>query len=162
MNRLVYTPITSLPRSLDRLERESSAAGFSMMARLRREWEAGVMRFSGQGEILLGAFRGHDLVGTAGLSRDPYLDDPSVGRLRHVYVLEQERGAGIATALVRQILALAPDHFTSLRLSTARAGPFYDRLGFLRAEGEHVTHRMPLTQSGSASTASIWSSDSPK
>ncbi len=139
-----YAELNSLPPSLKVLEAEASCAGFSMMTRLRREWEDGVNQFKGYGEVLLGAFRDESLIGTAGLSRDPYLNDPRMGRLRHVYVLERDRGLGIARTLVLQILAHARGNFEAVRLSSARAAPFYDRLGFRRAEGDHVTHVMRL------------------
>lgn len=144
MSWLAYRLLTSLPPSLAELEMEASSRGFSMIRRLREEWESGASRFDGHGELLLGAFREDRLVATAGLSRDPYLNDPSIGRVRHVYVLERERGVGIAKALMMRILAHAQGHFRMLRLSTARAGQFYDHLRFSRADGDHVTHVMLL------------------
>lgn len=137
-------PLTALPSTVAPLEAESLATGFTMIARLRSEWDSGVNRFDGRGEILLGAFRGDVLVGAAGLTCDPYHDDPSVGRLRHVYVLQRERRAGVGRALVQALLQHAPMHFGSVRLSTRHAAAFYDALGFERAEGEHVTHILRL------------------
>lgn len=144
MDQVVHKPLKSLPTTLGELERESAASGFSMIFRLRRDWESGNNRFQEEGEILFGAFRGSKLVGTAGLNRDPYLDDPSVGRLRHVYVLESERRGGIAKALVQRVLAHAAGRFRMVRLSTGRASEFYDSLSFTRMEAEHVTHVMAL------------------
>jgi GNAT superfamily N-acetyltransferase len=78
------------------------------------------------------------------LNRDPYVDDASVGRIRHVYVLERERRRGVARALVERLLAHAAGRFRVVRLSTGEAASFYESLGFARVEGEHVTHVMVL------------------
>ena len=144
MSRIVYKELTSLPSTLEELERESVAAGFGMITRLRRDWESGTNRFQEDGEIFLGAFRGRKLVGTGGLSRDPYVFDPSVGRVRHVYVMEGERRAGAAKVLVQRLIVHAGGRFKSVRLSTARASLFYESLGFAPITGEHVTHAMAL------------------
>ena len=144
MSQVIYRELTSLPATLDELEQESVRAGFSMVTRLRSGWESNTNRFQEPGEVLCAAFRGQKLIGTAGLNCDPYLEDLSVGRLRHVYVLEGERRSGVGKALVQQVLAHAAGNFKVVRLSTARASLFYDSLGFNRAEGEHVTHVLPL------------------
>jgi GNAT superfamily N-acetyltransferase len=144
MSEVHCTELTSLPPTLDDVERESVRAGFSMVARLRDGWESGSNRFAEDGEILLGAFRAGKLIGTAGLNRDPYLGDPSVGRIRHVYVLESERRRGIARTLVQRVVAHAVGRFRVVRLSTGHASRFYDSLGFTRLDGEHVTHVMAL------------------
>jgi GNAT superfamily N-acetyltransferase len=144
MDAVSYRELTSLPPTIDALEAESVRTGFGMVARLRSGWESGANRFQGDGEILVGAFRGGRLIGTAGLNRDPYVDDASVGRIRHVYVLERERRRGVARALVERLLAHAAGRFRVVRLSTGEAASFYESLGFARVEGEHVTHVMVL------------------
>ena len=111
-----------------------------MVSRLRGEWEAGLNRFDRAGEILLGAFRGADLIATGGLNIDPYLCDPSVGRIRHVYVLAADRQTGTGRAIVERLLAHASDHFETVRLWTARASSFYDRLGFTQTNADKATH----------------------
>ena len=133
-------PLTLLLESLARLETESAQEGFTMVSRLRGEWEAALNRFDKAGEILLGAFRGADLVGTGGLNIDPYLADPSVGRIRHVYVLAAERRTGTGRAIVERLLTHASGHFGTVRLWTGKASSFYDRLGFTRVDAEKVTH----------------------
>ncbi len=133
-------PLTFPPPSLAWLETESIAEGFSMVSRLRTEWATGLNRFDEAGEILLGAFLGADLIGVGGLTIDPYLADPGVGRIRHVYVLAAERRTGTGKAIVERLLAHASDHFGSVRLWTGRASSFYDRLGFTRTDAEKATH----------------------
>ena len=132
--------LLSLPGSLAVLEREAVSEGFGMITRLRQEWERGANRFDREGEVLLGSFRADRLLGIGGLNRDPYTDDPRVGRLRHFYVMKDARRAGIGRSLVEHILGHATGHFDSVRLWTDRAGPFYDRLGFDRVDGPKVTH----------------------
>ena len=140
MPGIQIAPMTLLPPSLARLETESMAAGFSMVSRLRTEWEAGLNRFDKAGEILLGAFRGDDLIAVGGLNIDRYLADPGVGRIRHVYVLAVERRTGTGRAIVERLLTHASGHFGTVRLWTGRASSFYDRLGFTRVDAEKVTH----------------------
>jgi N-acetylglutamate synthase-like GNAT family acetyltransferase len=140
MPGIQIAPLTLLPESLARLEAESITEGFSMVSRLRTEWEVGLNRFDKAGEILLGAFRGADLVGTGGLNIDPYLADPTVGRIRHVYVLAADRRTGTGRAIVERLLAHASDHFDIVRLWTGRASSFYDRLGFMPTSADKATH----------------------
>ena len=114
--------------------------------RLRDEWRSGLLRFEGQGEILLGAFAGGDLVGVAGISDDPYEPAPGLGRVRHVYVLKRWRRRGIGRALMERLIAHARGRFTALRLTTRRAeaASLYESLGFIRNEGPKETYRLTL------------------
>jgi GNAT superfamily N-acetyltransferase len=136
--------LTRLPKGLAMLERESLAAGFGMVTRLRREWEDGSLRFDREGEILLGAFAGERLIGVGGLSHDPYLHDPKVGRLRHLYVLQAARRGGVGREIVARLVAPARGRFERLRLSTAEAGAFYEALGWRRIEEAGATHGLEL------------------
>lgn len=122
------------------MEREAVSEGFGMITRLREEWQSGANRFVREGEVLLGAFRENRLLGIGGLNRDPYINDPRVGRLRHLYVMKDERRAGIGSSLVERILWHATANFDSVRLWTDRAALFYDHLGFDRVDGLKVTH----------------------
>jgi GNAT superfamily N-acetyltransferase len=139
MHEQIRVRLTALPGGFQALEDEAVTEGFAMITRLRTDWEGGV-RFDGPGELLLGAFRGGRLIGIGGLSRDPYLSDPRVGRLRHLYVMAGQRGTGTGRGLVVHLLAHAAGHFNSVRLWSARAGAFYEALGFLRVDGPKVTH----------------------
>jgi N-acetylglutamate synthase-like GNAT family acetyltransferase len=136
----ITLPLLALPNGLPEMEREAVSQGFGMISRLRSEWEGGVNRFDLGGEILLGTFCNEQLIGIGGLNRDPYVGDPRVGRLRHLYVMQDERCAGIGTSLVEHLLSHAAGHFDVVRLWTDRAGAFYDSLGFERMVGSKVTH----------------------
>ena len=140
------TPVrlTELPSSqIAPLLTASEAEGFQFVRRVVREWESGAHRFSGGGEALLGGFRDARLVGICGLSRDPYLADPTVGRLRNLYVLPEYRGRRIGSALARHVIEMAGSSFRLLRLraATPQAAALYERLGFAATTGiEDCTH----------------------
>jgi N-acetylglutamate synthase-like GNAT family acetyltransferase len=140
MSLLTVSQLLSLPTALATLEREAVSEGFGMISRLRKEWESGVNRFDREGELLLGIFRADRLLGISGLNRDPYINDPRVGRLRHLYVIKEERRTGIGRSLVQRLLEHATSNFDSVRLWTDRAASFYDALGFDRVDGPKVTH----------------------
>jgi GNAT superfamily N-acetyltransferase len=111
---------------------ESEASGYRFLRRVAAEWESGVNRFSRPGEALLVAEMNGRWVGICGLSIDPYLNDPRVGRVRNVYVLADRRRIGIARRLVEAAIALARGHFDRLRLRGEEEGParLYESLGF--------------------------------
>jgi GNAT superfamily N-acetyltransferase len=147
-------PITlrldALPGTLQVMEQEAAAAGFAMISRLRSEWQSGLNRFDGAGEILLGTFRGERLIAIGGLNRDPYADDPRLGRLRHLYVMNDERRLGAGRSLVLQLMQHAVGHFDAVRLwSGPNAHAFYEALGFKRLEGPKVTHEKSPVGGGS-------------
>jgi ribosomal protein S18 acetylase RimI-like enzyme len=124
---------------------ESEAEGFAFVRRVVREWETGANRFSGEGEALLGCFLDGRLVGICGLSRDPYLSDSTVGRLRNLYVLPAYRNREIGRALARRVIELAGSSFRVLRLRAAnpKAAALYEHLGFAATtELENCTHLM--------------------
>jgi GNAT superfamily N-acetyltransferase len=116
---------------------ESEAAGYRFLRRVADEWESGANRFSRPGEALLVAERDGRWAGICGLSIDPYLGDPRVGRVRNVYVLSAYRREGIARRLVAEAIARARGHFDRLRLRGEEAGParLYESLGFRPCPG---------------------------
>ena len=87
--------LRDLPDGFDALRHQSEASGYRFLRRAADEWESGANRFDRDGEALLAAEMGGRLVGVCGLSIDPYLDDPRIGRVRNVYVLAEYRGRGI-------------------------------------------------------------------
>ena len=138
----------ALPATLEALERESVAQGFTMVTRLRTEWASGANRFDRSGEIFLAAVQDDRLVGVGGLNIDPYAGDPSLGRLRHLYVLEVARRHGVGRALVERLVADATGHFAAIRLRTGQAASFYANLGFETVEEPQATHRLRLWRGG--------------
>ena len=122
----------------------SAKSGPSLLTRLLAGWRDGSNRFSRRGEALYGAFYGDELVGVCGLNVDPYVEERREGRVRHLYVAASFRRHGVGRILLRSAIAKARDHFPVLNVrATEAAFPFYERLGFVRVEGEEfMTHRM--------------------
>lgn len=141
---MVFSHLVEIPPTFNELEDESTSQGFALLARLRSEWDNRVNRFDRDGEILLGAYRGERLVGIGGLNRDPYLADGVTGRIRHLYVLEAERRAGIGRALVERLLQHAVTHFDVVRLWTDHAQSFYESLGFQPVDVPKATHMLRI------------------
>ena len=81
-----------------------------------------------------------------GVNVDPYVDDLTIGRLRHLYVHPASRSMGLAVALVDVVLAHATNHFAIIRLQTpnAAADRFYDRYGFARSDSPTASHVLSL------------------
>jgi GNAT superfamily N-acetyltransferase len=136
----------SFAPSFERLVVASEREGFEFVRRLEREWHSGANRFDRPGEVLLAGFLAGELAAIGGLNIDPYLSDPDVGRVRHVFVAPGCRDAGVGSALVRAILAAGVPHFSRIRLRTAnpRSNTFYERLGFQRlVDDPTATHAYP-------------------
>ena len=135
-----------LPDEIDPLVVEARANGDDFVDGLIERWLSGENRFAGPGEALFMAWRSDggttQLCGLAGVGRDPYLNDPAIARLRHVYVGRAFRRQGIAEHLVLTCLAHADGHFPTIRLRTENpaAARIYERLGFAPVENESATH----------------------
>jgi len=150
--------IDSLP--IDRLNplvTEAAATGFQALSRLLTEWRSGRNRFDQPGEaVFIASDNGH-VVGLCGLTRDPYLGDPTVGRVRHLYVAVDHRRKGIGSQLVRAIMRAAMGHFTRLRLRTKNpdAYGFYRSLGFMPVTAEpECSHQLDLGDEAQLPTTS--------
>ena len=144
--------IDSLPiDQLRALVTEADATGFHALSRLLSEWQSGLNRFDQQGEALFIATDDRRVVGVCGLNRDPYLNDPTVGRIRHLYVAVDHRWRGIGTQLVSAVMSSARGHFARLRLRTdsPEADRFYRSLGFKPVTGEPAcSHQLVLIDEG--------------
>jgi ribosomal protein S18 acetylase RimI-like enzyme len=136
--------LTELPQDqIGPLLAASEAEGFQFVRRVVNEWESGANRFTGRGEALLGYYTDGRLVAICGLTRDPYLSEATVGRLRNLYVLPEHRGRSIGAALTRRAIELAESAFQVLRLraATPRAAELYERLGFTATTAlDNCTH----------------------
>ena len=128
------------------LIREASAAGFPFMETLRREWADATNRFNQQGEAYLGVYAGGTLVAAGGINRDPYSDNPRIGRVRHVYVLADYRRSGVGQVLLAEIITRARHNFDRLRLRTrtSEGAAFYESIGFARTDEADATHTLAL------------------
>jgi len=140
--------IENLPRDeLLPLLEESKRMGFRFVERLIAEWESGENRFDKDGEALFIARDDKRVVGICGINIDPYLGDPQVGRVRHLYVIAKERRKGVGRELVQRVIEEARRHFLYLRLRAANEDSyrFYSALGFASVYGyENCTHFLDL------------------
>jgi GNAT superfamily N-acetyltransferase len=137
-------PIALPIPGFDQLCAASRAEGYNFLDTLAAEWFSGANRFDQPGEILLGALDQGILVAVGGLNRDPFLADPTIGRIRRIYVGAASRNRGIGTALVTSLLDHARQHFATVRLRTDNptAARLYERLGFQPIADPHATHAL--------------------
>ncbi len=128
--------------SLKPLAKKAELEGHNFVQRTILEWESGKNDFSKKGEILFGIFDSDLCVGIGGLNIDPYVNDSSLGRVRHLYISKNYRRMGLATQLIEKIIEVAQKHFTRLRLYTDNpsAALFYESLGFVKSNGIKETH----------------------
>jgi GNAT superfamily N-acetyltransferase len=139
-------PLLDLPADVEDLRAEAAQEGFRFIDKLVAEWRSGTNRFDQPGEVLLGAIRANDLIAVGGLNRDPYADQPGIGRLRHLYVRQTMRRCGVGSALVQELIGSATStfHLVRLRTDTPLAADFYVGLGFRPAPSAAATHIWPL------------------
>ena len=129
---------------------ESEQYGLRLVRRLVEEWTSGANRFDRPGEALFVAAVVGQMVGVCGLNVDPYTAQPSVGRVRHLYVLSTYRRLGIGQHLVTEVMEAARGRFDHLRLRTGNpaAALLYERLGFRRCvDVADCTHVLDLRSS---------------
>jgi GNAT superfamily N-acetyltransferase len=143
-----FQRIQTLPTSaLAPLLAASTAEGFRFVERFARAWEDGKARFDRPGEVFLAAYDGASLIAIGGLTADPYTGDPTLGRLRHLYVLPDARRRGIGRRLVQTLEHAARGKYRALVLRTdsATAARFYEQLGYTTLPpGGTATHRREL------------------
>jgi GNAT superfamily N-acetyltransferase len=135
------------PGELLTLIADSEAHGLRFVRRLADEWADGVNRFDRPGEALFFARDGSTAVGVGGLNVDPYANDTTVGRVRHLYVLSAYRRRGIGEHLVMTIIDAARGRFSTLRLRTSNpdAARLYERMGFARRlDDADCTHALGI------------------
>jgi N-acetylglutamate synthase-like GNAT family acetyltransferase len=127
---------------LENLAIEAQSEGFNFVQRTIDEWKSGLNDFTKKGEILFGIFISDLCIGLGGLNLDPYIDDPRIGRVRHVFVSPKYRRKGLGTKLLKKIIYNSAKHFEILRLYTDNpiASSFYNSLGFKQTDGIKVTH----------------------
>jgi len=140
--------LSELPADLlGPLVAESERAGLRFVRRLAHEWTSGRNRFDRPGEGFFAAVVDGRMIGVCGLNVDPYASAPTVGRVRHLYVLSASRKASVGQRLVREVVAAARGPFGMLRLRTENeaAARLYERMGFRRcADVADCTHLMEL------------------
>lgn len=127
---------------LQPLADESTADGDTFIQKTIDEWKNGTNTFSKEGEKLWGMVIDDRLIGVGGLNRDPYSDNPAMGRVRHVYIAKEYRGKGLSKILMKLIIERAKEYFSSLRLATGNpiAAALYESLGFEKIDEYKGTH----------------------
>lgn len=140
INQLTFDAIQPLLNS-------SVQEGYGFIQRLWDEYRSGKNVFDAPGAVLLGVYVAEQLIAIGGVQPDPYLRDPSIGRIRHVYVLPDRRRNGIGQKLIEALIDHATDHFTTLtlRTTTQHGSAFYCALGFTtQPRFENATHWMEI------------------
>jgi GNAT superfamily N-acetyltransferase len=142
------TPLAaSLPCDFGELVKESIGEGYRILERMHSEWACDAVLFSGVGECLFRAHFGRRTVGVCGRTRDPYVVDDRVGRIRHLYVRRESRSLGVASRLLATVLNDAGLYFSELRLRTTNpaAARLFLKHGFHPVAGDaNATHRLNL------------------
>ena len=139
--------IRELPEGFEALLEESTTQGYSFLQRLSDDWGSGANRFSQPGEALFEARRHGTLVGVCGINRDPHADDESIGRVRRLYVLDDDRRRGVGRWLVERILEHAKGTFRVVRVNAPpqHAARFYEAIGFESLPGDDsATHAVKM------------------
>jgi hypothetical protein len=75
-----------------------AAGGFRFVQRFVEDLVARRLELDGLCEFFLGAVANDHLIAIRGVTPDPYLADPRIGRLRHVYVRPEERAEAMAAS----------------------------------------------------------------
>lgn len=135
--------INSLPNGFDELINMSAQEEFDFLSKMKRSWESNENCFNKPGESLYGIFEEKVVIAICGRNIDPYLDDDSVGRVRHLYVNKEYRRRGLARLLVERVIEDGQKYFSSIRLRThnSQACDFYKSLGFNEViDDEFATH----------------------
>jgi GNAT superfamily N-acetyltransferase len=128
------------------LATEAEAEGFAFLTRFLGDLASDCVQLNSPTEFFLGALLDGHMVAIGGVTRDPYTDDATIGRLRHLYVRAEARGQGVGRALVRSLEARAQGVYERLRLrsGTVAAARFYEALGYRRVNESAATHARPL------------------
>jgi GNAT superfamily N-acetyltransferase len=124
------------------VETVASGGSVSFMHPLARDvaaafWAQSLAAVEAGGRVVLGAMEDGELVGTVTLNLDCPPNQPHRGEIAKMMVRVSRRGRGVARALMQHAERIARERGrTLLTLDTATedgAGPFYERLGYVRA-----------------------------
>lgn len=133
---------------LQTLLNESLIEGHQFVKRLIDEYFSNENKFDRVGEVLYVAINKDRVIGVGGLNIDPYLNSPEIGRVRHLYVLDKNRGSGVGNELLINMINDARKHFRKLTLYTKNplADKLYIHSGFKKTDDLFkATHVMELT-----------------
>lgn len=130
-----------LPGGIDHLRASAEAEGLRNVGTLIDRWRDGSERYDRDGERVLAAIAGGDVVGVGGLSRCPSV--PGALRVRRFYVAPAWRRHGVARSLAAALLPGGFDHADTITCNAGAsdaAAPFWESLGFSRTDLAGVTH----------------------
>lgn len=143
-------PLDDVAR-LEQLAEEADREGHVFVSRMIAEWADGANRFDGPGERAYVATVEGNVIAVGGLNVDPYIADPTIGRVRHLFVSAEHRRSGVASILLDRIVEDGRATFSVLRLRTRNpdAAAFYRARGFVEIGGEEFcTHMRELSAAG--------------
>ncbi|MBC86729.1 MAG: GNAT family N-acetyltransferase [Bdellovibrionaceae bacterium] len=134
--------IYDLPENFTSMKDSCLKEGFHFLSKMEACWLSGENTFSQKEEALFVALEKDIPVGICGLNVDPYTNDKSIGRVRHLYIVPAARRKGLAKNLVEAVTDHAKNHFDILRLRTNNpiASQFYENLGFSLSNEKFETH----------------------
>jgi GNAT superfamily N-acetyltransferase len=124
------------------LTRLSEAEGFRFLRRFVIEWQAVPDYVASNANFFLGVVVAEELVAIGGITPDPYVQESTVGRVRHMYVHPAYRRRGIGRALLQELEQYACTRFRHLRLrtDTASAAAFYTAADYRPINDPTATH----------------------
>ena len=130
-----------VPDGLDTLAGHAEQEGIRIVATVLERWRDGSERYLDQGEAVLAATSGSEVVGIGALSRCPHVEEAL--RMRRFYVAPAWRRQGVARALATELVAVGYEHAEVITCNAGAsdaAAPFWESLGFLPVDADGITH----------------------
>jgi GNAT superfamily N-acetyltransferase len=131
-----------LPPGLEGLAQAAAAEGVRNVRRLIENWESGAQRFDQDGAALFAAVDGETVAAIGGVRRETDTDESAM-RMHRFYVDPSYRRLGLGSRLAREVMTHALSHASVLTCNaraSAAAAPFWEALGFAKADGISYTH----------------------
>jgi len=140
--------LDDLPLGIDLLQAEAACEGHRFLERLVTEWMSRRERFARDGEALLAAYVGSDLVGIGGMTLDPAARGAL--RMRRFYVRASFRRLGIGRRLALSLLERSRPLGCQVTVNagTSDASTFWEALGFMPDPCNGHTHVFHPRDSG--------------
>lgn len=131
-----------LPRGMGHLEEAAASEGVRNVSKLIAAWDAGEQRFDLEGAALFAAMDGDVLSGVGGVKRETVLAESAM-RMHRFYVHPLYRRRGTGRRLAQTVMDHALSHASVLTCNaraTPVAAPFWEAMGFVKAEADGYTH----------------------